>query len=111
MKIRLVLPMLAAAAMLAAMPALAADPEVTLVIKDHQFTPSEVRVPAKVKVKLIIDNQDATAEEFESKELKREKVVPPRSKVALFIGPLAPGRYPFVGEFHEATARGVVIAE
>jgi len=24
---------------------------------------------------------------------------------------LAPGRYPFVGEYHESTAKGVVIAE
>ena len=111
MKTRFVLPILAAASLLMAMPAMAASPEVTLVIKDHKFTPSEVKVPANVKVKLIVDNQDGTAEEFESKELKREKVVPPRSKVTLFIGPLAPGRYPFVGEFHESTARGVVIAE
>lgn len=91
--------------------ALAADPEVSLVIKNHKFTPAEVKVPANTKVKLIVDNQDATAEEFESKELKREKVVPGRSKAVLFIGPLAPGKYPFFGEFHQDTARGVVIAE
>jgi hypothetical protein len=29
----------------------------------------------------------------------------------LGIGPLAPGRYPFTGEFHEANAKSVVIAE
>ena len=91
--------------------AMAADPEVSLVIKNHQFTPAEVKVPAGKKVKLMIDNQDATAEEFESKELKREKVIPGRSKAVIFIGPLAPGKYPFYGEFHETTARGVVIAE
>jgi hypothetical protein len=27
------------------------------------------------------------------------------------IGPLQAGRYPFIGEFNEATAKGVVIAE
>ena len=95
------LPMLAAAA----------DPEFTIVIKDHVFTPSEVKVPAGTKVKLVVDNQDATAEEFESKDLKREKVIPPRSKGTFVIGPLKPGRYKFVGEFHEKTAQGVVIAE
>lgn len=102
---------LALAAALSACPALAADPEFTLVIKDHLFTPAEVRVPAGKKVKLIVDNQDATAEEFESHVLNREKVIPPRSKATIFIGPLAPGKYPFIGEFHEATAKGVVIAE
>ena len=105
------LPGLALAAILASSAALAADPEFILVIKDHVFTPAEVRVPAGKKVKLIVDNQYATAEEFESHGLNREKVIPPRSKATIFIGPLAPGKYPFIGEFHEATAKGVVIAE
>ena len=92
-------------------PVFAADPEFTIVIKDHKFSPSEVKVPANTKVKLIVDNQDATAEEFESKELKREKVIGPKSKGTIMIGPLKAGRYPFFGEFHEKTAQGVVIAE
>lgn len=91
--------------------AIAADPEYVLTIREHRFVPAEVRVPAGRKIKLIIDNQDATAEEFESHALKREKVIPPKSKAAVFIGPLKPGQYPFVGEFHEKTAKGVVIAE
>src|SRR5512135_1114678 len=76
----------------------AADPEFALVIRDHRFEPAELRVPAGRKVKIVIDNQDASAEEFESHELNREKVVPGKSKVPVFIGPLAPGRYPFIGE-------------
>ncbi|MEO5700742.1 MAG: cupredoxin domain-containing protein [Casimicrobiaceae bacterium] len=91
--------------------ALAADPEVTIVIRDHMFEPAEVRVPANKKVKLVIDNQDASAEEFESKELKREKVIAGKSKGMILVGPLKPGRYPFVGEFHQKTAKGVLIAE
>lgn len=89
----------------------AADNEISLVIKDHRFTPSEVKVPAGKKVKLVVDNQDATPEEFESHDLNREKVIAGRSKANIFIGPLKPGRYTFVGEFNEATAKGVVIAE
>ena len=91
--------------------AAAADPEITVVIKDHRFVPSEVKVPAGQKVKLIVDNQDATPEEFESHELNREKVIAAKSKGTIFIGPLKPGRYSFIGEFNEATAKGVVIAE
>jgi plastocyanin len=91
--------------------AFAADPEVSIVIKDHLFVPAEVKVPAGKKVKLMVENQDATAEEFESHKLNREKVIPARSKAVIFIGPLAPGKYPFFGEFHQETARGVVIAE
>ena len=91
--------------------ALAQEPEFKLMIKDHKFDPTEIKVPAGKKVKLIVDNQDATAEEFESHSLGREKVIAPKSKATIFIGPLKPGKYPFVGEFHEATAKGVVIAE
>ena len=97
---------------LAAAPvAFAAEPEFTLVIRDHKFQPTELRVPANTKVRLIVDNQDSTAEEFESKDLKREKVIPPKSKGTVLIGPLKPGRYSFVGEFHEKTAKGVIIVE
>jgi len=89
----------------------AADPEFALVIRDHRFLPEEIRVPAGRKVKLAVHNQDATPEEFESHELNREKMIAPGGKVIIFIGPLAPGRYPFFGEFNEKTARGAVIAE
>ena len=91
--------------------AIAADTEVTLVIKDHHFVPSELRIPAGQKVKLIVENQDATPEEFESHELNREKIIAPKSKASIFIGPLKAGKYPFFGEFNQATARGLVIAE
>jgi hypothetical protein len=90
---------------------LAADPEFALTIRDHRFEPAELRVPAGKKIKLVIDNQDATPEEFESHALNREKVIPGKSKGFVFIGPLQAGRYPFVGEFNEKTAKGVIIAE
>jgi hypothetical protein len=92
--------------------AVAADvPQFSLTIRDHRFTPAEIRVPANVKVSLVVDNQDAAPEEFDSHALNREKVIPGKSKATIFIGPLAPGRYPFIGEFNAATAQGVVIAE
>ena len=91
--------------------AIGADLDYTIRIRDHRFEPAEVRVPAGKKIKLLIDNQDATPEEFESHELNREKVIPANSKLPLFIGPLAPGRYPFFGEFHPQTATGVIVAE
>jgi len=85
--------------------------DISLTIKDHKFTPAEIRVPAGQKVKLVIENQDATPEEFESAELNREKVIAPKSKATVWIGPLKPGKYPFMGEFNQATAKGVVIVE
>jgi hypothetical protein len=96
---------------LAAGPAFAADPEFTILLKEHRFAPTEVKVPAGVKVKLVIDNQDSTPEEFDSFPLNREKIVFANSKGIVFIGPLKPGRYEFIGEFNQKSAKGVVIAE
>lgn len=85
--------------------------ELSITIKDHKFNPAELKVPAKKRITLTVINSDATPEEFESKKLKVEKVIPGKSKGVVRFGPLEPGRYEFVGEFHEDTAKGVVIAE
>ena len=83
----------------------------TITIKDHKFTPEEIKVPANQRVAITVINEDTTAEEFDSTALKVEKVIAGKSQGVVRIGPLKPGRYPFIGEFHEATAKGVVIAE
>ena len=85
--------------------------EFLLTIKDHQFQPAELAVPAGTKIKLRIDNQDSTPEEFDSYLLNREKVIAAHSTATIYIGPLTPGRYPFTGEFHQATAQGVIVAQ
>lgn len=102
---------LIAALALLSLSAFAADDSFKLVIRDHRFEPTELHVPAQKKIKLVIHNQDKTPEEFESHELHREKVIAPGATVTIRLGPLKPGRYPFVGEFHEDTARGVLIVE
>lgn len=88
-----------------------AQPQLDLVIKDHKFSPDRIEVPAGKKVKLVVDNQDATPEEFESEQLKVEKVIPGKSKATIYVGPLKPGEYKFVGEFNEKTAKGVIVAK
>ena len=82
-----------------------------LVISGHRFSPSEITVPADTKVRLMIENQDATVEEFDSRDLNREKIVTGKGKAVVFIGPLKRGRYTFQGEFHADTAQGVVIVK
>jgi plastocyanin len=89
----------------------AADPApVSITIKDRQFVPAEVTVPAGAKVELQIRNEQTTAAEFESKSMRREKVIPPGGSVSLYIGPLNPGRYDFFDDFHPAT-RGIVVVK
>lgn len=89
----------------------AGEPEFRLVIKDHRFTPAEVKVPAGQKIRLVIENQDPTPEEFESYALNREKIVPGGGQITVFVGPLKPGRYEFFGEFNAKTARGWLVVE
>jgi plastocyanin len=88
----------------------AGEPEFNLVIENHRFAPDRIEVPAGKKVKLLIENKDATPEEFESEALKIEKVIPGKSKATVFAGPLKAGEYKFVGEFNEKTAQGVIVA-
>ena len=92
-------------------PALADEGAIPLTLKDHKFAPVEIRVKANVPNVIALTNADEVAEEFDSTSLKVEKVVAGHSSGNVRIRPLAPGRYPFMGEYHSETAQGVVIAE
>ncbi|CAA7625604.1 conserved exported hypothetical protein [Candidatus Terasakiella magnetica] len=82
-----------------------------IVIKDHRFSPDRIEVPAGQKLTLLVKNQDSSAEEFESHALKREKVIKGGQEARINIGPLSAGEYTFVGEYHESTAKGVIVAK
>jgi hypothetical protein len=82
-----------------------------LVIKDHRFQPIEFKIPVGQKIKLLVENQDSTPEEFDSHDLNREKMIAGNSSAIIFIGPLTAGRYTFIGEFHATTALGHIIAQ
>jgi RPA family protein len=93
-----------------AAPAFADDPAVTITLKDHQFAPADVPVPAGVKVKLLVTNAQQENAEFESSSLHREKIVSPGGTITVYVGPLDPGSYEFFDDFHNAT-RGHLIAK
>lgn len=86
-------------------------PEYTIVIKEHRFQPAELTVASGKRIKLVIDNQDGTPEEFESHELRVEKIIPGDTKGMVSVGPLKPGSYPFFGDFHQGTAQGKLHAK
>lgn len=102
---------MAAAALAYCACAAAAGDEFTIVIRDGRFEPAELRVPAGQKLKLVVDNRSASAEEFESYDLDREKIVPGNSRATIFVGPLKPGRYEFIDELNRRTPPGALIAE
>ncbi|HEY2482265.1 MAG TPA: cupredoxin domain-containing protein [Caulobacteraceae bacterium] len=104
---------LAAALVLLAGGAFAAQPRpasVALTLKDHRFSPATVTVPAGVPVRITLTNLDGATEEFDSDDLLVEERVTPHEKLTFTVGPLKPGAYHFMGEFHAATAQGVVTA-
>jgi plastocyanin len=91
--------------------AFAESGEFLVQIKDHKFEPSQIEVPAGEKFKLVIENTDKTLEEFESADLKKEKLVGAGKKVSIVISPLKSGEYKFFGDFHQKTAQGKIIAK
>jgi uncharacterized cupredoxin-like copper-binding protein len=82
----------------------------SITIHDDRFEPSTLNVKAGVKFQLHVKNARKVAAEFESSELNREKVVPPGQSTVIYIGPLAPGTYPFFDDFRQST-RGRIIAK
>jgi hypothetical protein len=86
--------------------ALAVD-EITLTIKDHQFSKSEVHVPAGERFRIQIENQDPTPAEFESSDLRVEKIVG-GGKITVMVGPLKPGTYKFFDDYHPDTVKGTL---
>ncbi len=84
---------------------------VDIYIKDHKFSPSVVELPEGKKIVITVHNQDATIEEFESIELKREKIVLGNSETRIILAPLKPGEYKFFGDFHQDTAQGKIVVK
>ncbi len=109
------LALLAAAATLLVPPLLppgAAElPEIALAIEEHRFRPDEIRVKAGAPFVLVITNKDQSPEEFESHALRIEKVIPGGKTLRVRVPALKAGTYPFVGEYHEQTAQGRIVAE
>ena len=100
------------AALLAAFatPALADTPSFPIQMKDNQFIPNQVHIPAGTKVELVIRNDNKTPSEFESSQFHREKIVAPGQEITVFVGPLDPGSYEFFDDFHPQT-RGQLIVK
>ena len=91
--------------------AVADDQQYEMTISNHRFEPAEITIPAGVKVKLVVHNKDNSFEEFHSDSLHREKIVGPNKSGVINIGPLNPGNYQFMGEFHADTAQGRIIVK
>lgn len=88
-----------------------ADDKIDLVLKDHKFTPDRIEAHKGVKIEITVKNEDSSADEFDSRDLKREKVIPGGKQGVILVGPLEPGEYHFQGEYHANTAQGLLIVK
>ena len=86
-------------------------PTYEIVAKDGRLTPDELRVPAGQRFKIVVKNEGSDAIEFESTDLRKEKVLAPGARSFVVIAPLKPGSYRFFDEFHQETGQGRIIAE
>ena len=109
-RVRLIGAALLAVMFAAQVPARAEDvPTFRLTLRGHQFSPSELQVPAGVRFMLVVKNEDPTPAEFESKELGAEKVISAGREATVRVGPLAARRYAFEDEFNNQ-AKGALVA-
>lgn len=81
-----------------------------LTLKDHTFTPTELTVPANERFRIEVENKDAIPAEFESGDLRVEKIVVGGGKISVLAGPLKPGVYKFFDDYHPDTAKGTLTA-
>lgn len=86
-------------------------PMLNLTIEQHIFTPAILTIPAHTPFTLKIENRDRTPEEFESHELKREKIIPGGTTGMVNFGSLEPGTYKFFGDFNQKTAQGTIVVQ
>lgn len=83
----------------------------TVVAKEGRLIPNTLNVPAGVRFKIVVRNQGRDAIEFESLQLRKEKVLAPGTESFVVIAPLKPGEYEFFDEFHPNTGRTRIIVK
>ena len=86
-------------------------PDLALTLDQHRFSPEELRVKANTPFILAITNKDKEDEEFEIASLRIEQIVSGGKTLQLKMPALKPGTYEFIGDFHEKTAKGRIVAE
>jgi hypothetical protein len=94
-----------------AIAAQAADlPTFKLELNDGKLTPERIEVPAGQRFKIEVRNVGKGAAEFESIQLRKEKVLAPGAESFVVIAPLDKGEYKFFDDFHQS-AQGVIVAK
>jgi len=95
-------PLLVASALFSMSVSAAAEdyPVFVIEFRDGAITPSTIEVPSGTRFKLELRNTGLSPIEFESLELRKEKVLGPGVTSFIVIRSLEPGEYRFFDDFH-----------
>jgi hypothetical protein len=85
-------------------------PVFRLEMKDGTLSQTRIQVPANKRFKIVLVNRGKGPAEFESLQLRKEKVLAPGVESFVVFQSLSPGEYKFYDEFHR-TAQGVIVAK
>jgi hypothetical protein len=86
-------------------------PTYTVVAREGRLIPDTLNVPAGVRFKIAVRNEGRDAIEFESLQLRKEKVLAPGAASFVVIAPLKPGEYAFFDEFHPNTGHMRIVVK
>jgi hypothetical protein len=87
------------------------EPVFTIEFNDGTVSPLRIEVPANRRFQLQLRNNGVTPAEFESSELRKEKVLAPNSTSILVFRTLDPGEYAFFDDFHPDAPKAVLVAK
>ncbi|MCL1084459.1 cupredoxin domain-containing protein [Shewanella psychromarinicola] len=85
-------------------------PTYLIEMKDGNLIPAELTVPEKIKFRLVVRNIGAKPAEFESNQLRQEKVLFMGADTSLVIIPLDVGTYDYFDDF-APTIHGKIIVK
>jgi hypothetical protein len=101
-----------AAALPASVPVSAEEmPSFSIEFKDGVIAPMRLEVPAGKPFKIELHNTGASAAEFESVEMHREKVIAPDSSTFFVVRRLDAGEYKFFDDFSPEAPQALIVAK
>ena len=86
-------------------------PEFTIELRDGTITPKRIEVPEGTRFKFILKNTGKEPAEFESLELRKEKVVAPGVTTSMVFKRLSAGEYVFFDDFHLDGDKALVVSK
>ncbi|MGE0146165.1 MAG: cupredoxin domain-containing protein [Parvibaculaceae bacterium] len=82
-----------------------------MTLTGRTFAPAELKVPAGESFIIRLKNENDAPAEFESTDMKFEKIVAGHSQILTRVKPLPGGVFEFYDEYHQDEARGTVVSE